>query len=134
MEIKRIGLWSSAKIIGFMYLIFGIIYGLITVPIIILIGLSEGFTIMTWLMLVGSVIGIPLSAWILGLVSGIISAVLYNISAHYLGGLEIKTNLDSSTSKSSHLSDEQYHKTHEHTGQSHEQNNYHNNDYHSDHY
>ena len=97
MRIKRIRIGSAAKVVGFLFLIIGLIFGEITVLLssrlqINLPQLSNeimGLPSQAALGLAGLVI-IPLAYGLFGLLLGALIAVIYNLSAGWLGGLEIE--------------------------------------------
>ena len=97
MRIKRIRIGSAAKVVGFLFLIIGLIFGEITVLLstrlqVNLPQLSNefmGLPPQAALGLAGLVI-IPLAYGVLGWLLGALIAVLYNLSAGWLGGLEIE--------------------------------------------
>lgn len=99
MIVKRIGVWSLAKISGLVYggmgLIFGAIFGLFS-----LVGMgmasvaanqSGGAVEALFSMLfgAGAVLLMPLFYGLMGLVIGAITAFIYNLVARLVGGLRI---------------------------------------------
>ncbi len=78
--IKRIGVLSLGKILGILYAISGLILSLIS-AIFPSIGLFGGVF----------VIAFPILYGIMGFVSGVATAFLYNVVAEKIGGLEIET-------------------------------------------
>lgn len=97
MRIKRIRIRSAAKVVGFLFLIVGLIFGEITVLLssrlqINLPQLSNeimGLPSQAALGLAGLVI-IPLIYGLIGWLLGALIAIIYNLSAGWLGGLEIE--------------------------------------------
>ena len=95
MVIRRIGVWSAARMYGaisaVMGLLFGIMFALVSM-------VSAGFAaeaseMPAWaagVFGVGAVIFLPLIYGVFGLVAGALSAVLYNVFAGMVGGLEIE--------------------------------------------
>ena len=82
MVIKRIGAFSSGKIVGLIYAL-GSAIGLA----------ASGGEAEAWigaLFGVGAVIILPIFYGVLGFVGGLLSALLYNLVAGLVGGLEIE--------------------------------------------
>lgn len=97
MIIKQIGVFSSGKIIGLIYALIGLLIGgLFSLFALIssAIGLAaSGGETEAWigaLFGVGAVIIFPIFYGVLGFVGGLLSALLYNLVAGLVGGLEIE--------------------------------------------
>lgn len=96
MEIRRIGVFSAGKVFGVLYALFGLIFGAIFALFYLLgaaVGAanSQGSDTLVWLVFgIGSVIFLPLFYGILGFVFGLIGALLYNLVARLIGGIEIE--------------------------------------------
>lgn len=100
MIVKRIGVWSAAKISGLLYggmgLIFGAIFGLFSLVgmgiATVAAGQSEGAGEAFFGMLfgAGAVLLMPLFYGFMGLVVGAITALIYNLVARLVGGLELQ--------------------------------------------
>ena len=90
--VKRIGPGSAFKIgaavYGFMGLLFGIIFGLISMLGGALMPASEA-GVFRMFFGVGAVVVLPIVYGILGGVFGALGAVIYNLVAGWLGGLEV---------------------------------------------
>jgi|SRR3989344_5094561 len=94
--VKRIGVWSVAKLeavlMAIMGLIFGVIYFVMSL-IIGALGLGNGdaasFGLLAGLGVLG-IIFLPIFYGLLGLVMGALSAWLYNVIAGWIGGIEIE--------------------------------------------
>jgi hypothetical protein len=83
-RIKRFSIGQSAKVLGVLYLLFGLLF----VPFFLLMGAfgpegAAGF---------GTVfaLGMPLMYAVFGLIGGAIGAALYNLVAGWVGGIEIE--------------------------------------------
>lgn len=100
MVVRRIGAFSCAKVLGALYallgLIFGVFYALISLLVAVIgfsteTGSGEGIAAGTFGLIfgVGSIIFFPIIYGILGFVGGLISAFLYNVIARFVGGIEL---------------------------------------------
>jgi hypothetical protein len=92
MIINRIGPLSIAKLSGLLYAIFGLVFG----GIFSLIAMAGGFASDTAgaagigaIMGVGAVIVFPIFYGLLGFVSTLVGAWLYNVAADVVGGVEV---------------------------------------------
>lgn len=92
MIINRIGPLSIAKLSGLLYAIFGLVFG----GIFSLIAMAGGFASDTAgaagigaIMGVGAVIVFPIFYGVLGFVSTLVGAWLYNVAAGVVGGVEV---------------------------------------------
>ena len=107
-QIKRMGVFSCAKIysitLAAMGLIVGVIYGLIFIVLGGAMmagggrdaGMAGGSTLVIGLVMM---IAIPVMYGILGFIAGIIGALVYNVAAGIVGGLELEIeNMDTGTS------------------------------------
>lgn len=90
MKIMKIGALSAGKIAGVLYAAFGFVVGLIVFVLSLIIGSGSGSDtgIFGGLM---AVFILPLLYGSIGTIFAIISAVVFNIVAKPLGGLEIET-------------------------------------------
>lgn len=99
MQVKRVGVFSYAKITAVTCaafgLIFGIIYGLIFMVFGAALmagagrdgaGAGAGGIVVGLLMM----IGIPIFYGVIGFIFGIIGALIYNIAAGFVGGIELE--------------------------------------------
>lgn len=97
MRIKRIRIFSAAKVLGFICMIIGLIFGEVTAF------LSSQFQVnipqlsdeimgipMHSALGLASLIVIPLAYGFLGLITGALLAVIYNLTAGWFGGIEIE--------------------------------------------
>ena len=100
MEIKKVGAWSAAKVMGATYALIGLIFG-IFVALAALLGVlgaaanSGGLAEAIGFGIGGGLIGIvvlPIFYGIMGLIVGLISAALYNVVARLVGGIRIETS------------------------------------------
>ena len=96
MIVKSVGLFSLAKILGIIYAFFGFIAGLFF-SFFALIGALVGSNfadspepLVGIFFGVGSVILFPILYGVLGFIGGIITAGIYNLTARWVGGLEIE--------------------------------------------
>lgn len=97
MRIKRIRIFSAAKVLGFIYAIIGLIFGEITALLssqfqLNMPHLSDeimGVPLHSALGL-ASLIVIPIVYGLLGVVSGALLAMIYNLTAGWFGGIEIE--------------------------------------------
>lgn len=92
MVIKRVGVWSVAKMYGAlsgaMGLLFGIILGFASM---VGVGLAEGETspFMGVLFGAGAIVALPLFYGVMGVVVGAVGALIYNAVAAVVGGITI---------------------------------------------
>jgi hypothetical protein len=106
-QIKRMGVFSCAKIysitLAAMGLIVGVIYGLIFIVLGGAMmagggrdaGMAGGSTLIIGLVMM---IAIPVMYGIIGFIGGIIGALVYNVAAGVVGGLELEIeNMDTGT-------------------------------------
>jgi hypothetical protein len=94
-EIKRIGILSMAKIYGLTMAILGLIIGIFIGFIMFFIGsfvgTSHGITPFFGPTLgIGGFIIMPIIYGLLGFILGALCAVLYNLLASWVGGIEIE--------------------------------------------
>ena len=91
--IKRIGVVSAGKILGLLYALMGLIFGTI-VSLISLIGgvlFLKGAASVSAIFGIGAIIYFPIMYGIMGFISGVIMAFLYNLIAGWIGGIEVET-------------------------------------------
>jgi hypothetical protein len=98
MVIRKVGVWSVARMYGALCAVVGfIVGGLLALLSIVGMGAAIGAADDTpaWLVGafgVGAVITLPIFYGVMGLVSGAIGAVLYNLFASMVGGIEIEVD------------------------------------------
>lgn len=94
MVIRRIGPLSFAKISGVLYALMGFILGCIFSLVSMVGGAMmprENGGMMGMIFGVGAIVALPIFYGILGFVTSLIGAVLYNLVAGWVGGIEIET-------------------------------------------
>ena len=94
MVIRRIGPLSLAKVSGVVYALMGFIFGIIFSLVSMVGGAMmprENGGMMGMIFGVGAIIALPIFYGILGFVMSFIGAVLYNVVAGWVGGIEIET-------------------------------------------
>jgi hypothetical protein len=97
--VRRIGVFSWAKIAGLIYTVIGLIIGAIF-ALVSLFGFalgnvfnsggSDAGRFMPALFGVGAIIFFPILYGLLGFIAGLIGAGLYNLAAGMVGGVEIE--------------------------------------------
>jgi len=97
MTIRRIDVFSCAKVVGALYALFGLIAGVIFAAFIMLaalVGASQGGPEF----IAGGVVGglfmailMPVMYGIAGFIGGAIIALLYNLVASFVGGIRVET-------------------------------------------
>lgn len=98
MVVRRLGVWSAAKIAGALYCALGLIVGLIVALVSLF---AAGFAAVSqdegdlpgWFgpaLGIGAVVVLPLLYGVIGLLLGAVSAALYNVFARLVGGLEVE--------------------------------------------
>ena len=84
-QIKRFSIGQSAKVLGVLYLLLGLLF----IPLFLLMGMfspgGEGFPFGTMF-----AVAMPVLYGIIGIVSGAIGAGLYNLVAGWVGGIEVE--------------------------------------------
>ena len=100
MQVKRIGALSAGKVTGAIYALIGLIFGVIF-ALVSLLGIAIGSLVSnsadssTAALLSGggvavaSIIILPVFYGVLGFITGLISAFLYNVVAGFIGGIEV---------------------------------------------
>ncbi|HET7154044.1 MAG TPA: hypothetical protein VFI87_01630 [Hyphomicrobiaceae bacterium] len=93
MVVRSIGVWSAARLYGALTAAMGLIFGVIFALVSTLgAGLAAADDAPVWMSAVfgvGAVIILPVFYGVMGLVGGAVTAVLYNIFANIVGGVEI---------------------------------------------
>jgi hypothetical protein len=85
-QIKRFSIGQSAKFMGVLYLLIGLIF----IPMFLLMGMmapaeGSGFPLGTMFALV-----IPVLYAVMGVIGGAIGSALYNLVAGWVGGIEVE--------------------------------------------
>jgi len=96
--IKKIGVLSTAKIYGAIMAAIGLAIGLIWAFVALIAGTLLGAAAMRpgagasigGLIGVGMIIIFPLIYGVLGFIGGAVGALIYNLAAHYVGGIELE--------------------------------------------
>ena len=92
MIVKRIGVLSVGKVLGSLYVALGLMIGGL-MSLISVIGVAAGANDAGpagLLIGAGAIVVIPIFYGVIGFVGGIIMAVLYNVVASVVGGIEIE--------------------------------------------
>jgi hypothetical protein len=88
--VRKIGVLSLGKIVGIVYAVIGLIFGAIITAASLLIGSAmaawgfEGDMFGT-----GAIIVLPIFYGVMGFIMGIVVALVYNLVAKSIGGLEL---------------------------------------------
>lgn len=99
LRIKKLGIWSVAKMYGIMALIIGLLlgipYGLIVIVFSLVgasIGGNEALAVGGGGVVMGIIlmIGIPVGYAVMGIIGGALGALIYNLFAALAGGIEIE--------------------------------------------
>ncbi len=97
MRIRRIRIFSAAKMIGFLYAIMGLLTAAFSMSMLPLLLAnvpqlpSELYGRPTTMVVgLGGLVILPLLYWLIGAVVGVLMALIYNIAAGWFGGLEIE--------------------------------------------
>jgi hypothetical protein len=91
MIVKRVGVWSAARMYAAITAAFGLVGGIVF-ALIALAGASISPEAQGWMgpvFGVGAIIFMPVVYGIMGLVIGAVSAALYNVFAGMVGGLSL---------------------------------------------
>ena len=95
MILRRIGVWSTAKIVGTVHAVFGLITGLLFAAISmvgagIAAASEDPSGLLGPLFGVGAIIFFPLLYGCMGVLFGALSAALYNLFSGMVGGIELE--------------------------------------------
>lgn len=101
MEIQRVDIWSAARTMGALYAAFGVIAAVFFVPMMLLsaaVGLSgdEAGMALGAMGLIGSLafaVMMPVFYGLMGMLGGALMALIDNLVARTVGGLEIKVRM-----------------------------------------
>jgi hypothetical protein len=94
MVIRRVGVWSAAKLYAAIMAAMGLFIGLMFAALSLVgaaAGMDEGAGAFAGLFGVGAIIIAPIFYGVMGLIGGAIGALLYNLFAGMVGGLEVET-------------------------------------------
>jgi hypothetical protein len=89
MVINRVGPLSSAKVVGLLYAIVGLVFGAIISLIAAMGSLGQGGGAAGPFFGIGAVVFAPVAYGIMGFLMTLIMAALYNALAKLVGGVEI---------------------------------------------
>src|SRR5262245_46815454 len=94
MVLKHVGVLSVAKIGGVMYAVFGLLIGLCFAAVFSVMPMAAGnrSDMPAWIAPmfgVGSIVFAPIMYGVMGFIGGAISAVIYNLLAGMVGGIEV---------------------------------------------
>jgi hypothetical protein len=98
MILRRIGVWSAAKLNGVLYALVGLLIGIVVSLLSVLGALATsemssetGFGAFPAMFIgVGAIVALPILYGLFGLIGGAIGAAIYNIVAGMMGGLELE--------------------------------------------
>ncbi len=91
MILRRIGPVSLAKILGIVYAILGLLFGgIITLLALAGVATTDGEEELGFMFGATAVIWFPLFYGAMGAISGAISALIYNLAAKWVGGVELE--------------------------------------------
>ena len=95
MTVKRIGVLSCGKVLGILYGFFGLIFGAIFSLFAVVGGLAgaannQPEALFGLFFGVGAVIFVPVFYGVMGFLSGLLTAAVYNVIASVAGGLELE--------------------------------------------
>jgi hypothetical protein len=99
MKIVRVDALSVGKMSGVIYAVLGVIYALFLVPVMALtaaIGPGEKGTSAAFFAGFGiaMVVLIPAFSAVFGFLFGLLSSVIYNVAARWIGGVEFQTDVE----------------------------------------
>ncbi len=92
MTLKKIGVMSCSKMMGALYGLFGLIFGVI-IALLALSGVAaggDGGPLTGAFFGGGAVVALPVLYGVFGFIGGIITAALYNLTAGLVGGIEVE--------------------------------------------
>ncbi len=96
MIVRRVGVWSVARIYGALLAAMGLLFG-VMLALVSMAGAGLAGEVQdapTWLAPVfgvGAIIALPIFYGVMGIVVGAVTAVLYNIFAGIVGGISLET-------------------------------------------
>src|SRR5688572_27179154 len=100
MVVRRIGVWSAARLYGGLSAVMGLLFGAIVAIVALLGGMAgaavpdastSGFPTgaLGALFGVGAIVLLPIFYGVLGIIMGALTAALYNLFAGLFGGIEL---------------------------------------------
>lgn len=97
MVVRRIGVWSAARLYGGLSAVMGLIFGAI-VAIVAMVGgmagtadaVGPGSGLLGAMFGVGAIVALPIFYGVLGIIMGALTAALYNVFAGMFGGIELE--------------------------------------------
>jgi len=85
-RIARFSIGQSAKFLGVLYLLFGLLF----IPFFLLMGMFSPQTEGSFMLGSMFAVGMPVMYAIFGVLGGAIGAALYNLVAGWIGGIEVE--------------------------------------------
>jgi hypothetical protein len=95
MIVKRVDVWSVARILAAIQACFGLLVGAF-VTLLALVGLGAGEEVIPRLVGMAAVFVLPIFYGLMGAVVGALTAVIYNLFAGVLGGVRLEIEPDRS--------------------------------------
>ena len=93
MVVRSVGVWSAARLYGAMTATMGLFFGgILALASMLGAGMGGSEDVPPWLAGVfgaGAVIILPICYGVMGLIGGAIGAILYNLFASIVGGVEV---------------------------------------------
>lgn len=92
MELKSIGPLSCAKVAGILYAVFGLLFGALF-SLMAMLGASLGNgeeAVPGFLMGIGAIVILPIFYGVMGAISGLVGAFIYNLIARTAGGIKLE--------------------------------------------
>jgi hypothetical protein len=94
MVIRRVGVWSAAKLYAAITASIGLCVGVVIAGLSAVgavAGMQEDAGAIAGLLGIGAIVIAPIFYGVMGLIGGAIGALLYNLFAGLVGGLEVET-------------------------------------------
>ena len=94
MVIRRVGVWSAAKLYAAITASIGLFIGIVVAMLSAFgaaAGMQEDAGAIAGLLGIGAIVIAPIFYGVMGLIGGAIGALLYNVFAGLVGGLEVET-------------------------------------------
>ena len=89
-KLKRMGVLSTAKLIGITYAAIGLIFGAIMTIVALIAMIAGSGSAGSMLFGIGAIILVPLFYGAMGFISGAILAWIYNLGAKWTGGMQFE--------------------------------------------